>query len=328
MTPTKNESPVVYFLRDDKCDTAEFTMLPSQTSSVMAAKSMPCVYGSVASVDFDPPSTLTTTATLGNLTLSHCSDLDGEVPAQPAIAADYKATHTQNDAVPMVTVTPSSDGQPDTELDDVESEEEEDTILCGDKPQVNYCQDDPDCPFCGPHTNCLLAFECGSVDSEWDDEELDTMEPVAPLQNQVIFIIDEETENGFVAEYVDKTTGQIMEVHVRKCENDDDDPHVNRLTCCGDIDSDDGLMSDDDADSDDTCMVDDDMYLSDDDPGEDMDTMAGIMAKVESYAISKFGCYLPELRIDMRAKLGIEQVDDGPRSATGLEGAGSDIDLK
>jgi len=324
VAPTKNGSPVVRFLRDDECDTAEFTMLSSLRSSVMASESMPCVYGSVAFVDSDPPSALITTATLGNSTLNIHSDLDGEVSVKSVIIVDSQATPTRSDVAPVVPVISGPPCQLETKFDDAENEEEVSTILCHDIPQVNYCQDDPDCPFCGPHANCLLAFECGSSNSECDDEEPDTRESVAPLQNQVTFTVDEETENSFVAEYVDKTTGHIMEVHVRKCGNDDDDPHINRLTCCGDIDSDDDLMSDDDADSDDM-IDDDDLCLSDDDPGEDMDMMADIMAKVEGYAMNKFGYPLPGLTVDMRVRLGAELVDDGPKCPTGLKGSSCDV---
>jgi len=136
----------------------------------MAPESMPCVYGSVASVDSDPPPTLTTTATVGNSTLTLCSDLDGEVFAKPAIAVGSQATHTQNDVAPMVPMISGPNRQLETEFDDVVSEDEVGVVSYHDMPQVNCCQDDPDCPFCGPHAECLFASDCDLSDGECDDD--------------------------------------------------------------------------------------------------------------------------------------------------------------
>jgi len=138
----------------------------------------------------------------------------------------------------------------------------------------------------------------------------------------VTFTVNKETETGFMAEYVDGAIGKTIEIRVWQCE-DDDDPCISRVASCEDTDSEDDLMSDDDSDSDDV-IDDDDLYLLHDGPGEDMDSMADIMAKVEGYAMSKFGCHLPGLRVEMRTKLDVEPVDDGFKSPTGPKNPGPD----
>jgi len=132
-----------------------------------------------------------------------------------------------------------------------------------------------------------------------------------PSPNHMTFTVEKESDTGFVAQYIDEATGKILEVHVRR-SSDESTTCVNRVTDCADTDSDDDSVSDGHWDSDDM-MSDDELYLSEEGPGEDMDTMRDIMAKVESYAMSKFGCDLPGLSVDLREKWGDELVTDGPQ---------------